>query len=1212
MGAYIRVRLERQRFLFIWDEVLYRDYDAVGESYQNEFHYPVTDEGTYRCTVLYTVYGTGEDDVITFKDTRTYEGKGAETTADTVTTPTVSTAPTTSATVPQATYPPATVPQGTYPPATVPQATYPPATVPQGTYPPATVPTQSEPPVTPTVPTQTTPAPTQTRPTQTETTAPVTPSVPTVSEGLSFFAMESGRARLSALGTWNGTTLVLPSVYDGMPVTEIAADALRTGTMIRTILLPDTMLCIPAEEIKALPNLNYNVYEGLCYLGTAENPYYALICPVDPALRACVVHEDTEIVAEGAFYGCENLTEVLLPEGLKYLGKLAFYGCDALNFNEYLGGRYLGTPANPYFSMMKWDSTFGSECVLHPDTVRIENRALQTTLTKLTLNDGLRVIAEHAFYGADGGYGVTLPEGVRVDHLAFYHADVGHLEIPASAVLEPYAFANSFITSVAIGHGREELARGLFAECGMLIMAEIPESVRDIRDKAFYGCPLYTLKLPSAVRSIGAYAFSGCETTSLILPETLKTIGECAFYACPKLISVTIPQTVTTLSDRAFAGCHTLSAVTVGVSEIPYGLFLDCNRLSAVTLTASVRRIGAYAFADCDALATLTVPEGVTDIGMMAFSECKVLREVSLPMSLKRLDSGILLACHALERVTYPGSAEDFDAIVKANDTANEAFVYLIVYGQTGGEITPTPDDGAAERNPYFDYFTFEEKADGSGYIITDFDSSTLGRVELSIPVSYLGKPITAIAKGAFAHEAHLVSVTVPGNIIAINDEAFFNCEKLVKVTVEDGVMEIGCRAFMQTPVRSVVLGDTLEVIADSAFESCVSLTEIVMPQSMMFIGDSAFAGCTALTRVTLNGSLMNFGGSVFYGCNALDTVTWMGDAESFRALAAENLHWADGANGGETLTVSCRDASVLQSTDVMMQNGFVFEELESREGYAIRDFDPEACSQETVLTLPTTYNGKPVIGVRRRVFYNLQYTYTGIVIPEGYRYLDMGAVSGGYRYVTLPDSLSRISYQALAGVKIETLRVPASLTEIEARAFHNCTELHTVILHEGITKIGDGAFWNCINLSAIELPSTLTHIGRDAFRQCGALGTLTLPEGLVYVGADAFHGCMLREITLPSTLERIGDSAFASSRVRRVVLPSGLRALGDGAFENCTYLQELVLPATLRAVGDGAFRNTNLKTITYLGTVTRFHETYHGKFASGITVVCTDGNTVT
>ena len=71
-GADIDVTIEKQGFLFFWEKVVTEHYNIEEESYQHEYFYDIDDDGTYRCTVVYTVFGSGENDVITFKDTKDY------------------------------------------------------------------------------------------------------------------------------------------------------------------------------------------------------------------------------------------------------------------------------------------------------------------------------------------------------------------------------------------------------------------------------------------------------------------------------------------------------------------------------------------------------------------------------------------------------------------------------------------------------------------------------------------------------------------------------------------------------------------------------------------------------------------------------------------------------------------------------------------------------------------------------------------------------------------------------------------------------------------------------------------------------------------------------------------------------------------------------------------------------------------------------------
>lgn len=72
-GAEIAITIEKRNLLFFWSDVVSETITVNGYRYSNEFAYQLEDTGTYRCTVVYTVSGTGgADDVLTFEDTKTY------------------------------------------------------------------------------------------------------------------------------------------------------------------------------------------------------------------------------------------------------------------------------------------------------------------------------------------------------------------------------------------------------------------------------------------------------------------------------------------------------------------------------------------------------------------------------------------------------------------------------------------------------------------------------------------------------------------------------------------------------------------------------------------------------------------------------------------------------------------------------------------------------------------------------------------------------------------------------------------------------------------------------------------------------------------------------------------------------------------------------------------------------------------------------------
>lgn len=69
-GATITIKIEKRNLLVFWSDVVSDTITVNAEYYFNTLYYQLEKSGTYRCTVVYTVSGSGgADDVIT------YEGK---------------------------------------------------------------------------------------------------------------------------------------------------------------------------------------------------------------------------------------------------------------------------------------------------------------------------------------------------------------------------------------------------------------------------------------------------------------------------------------------------------------------------------------------------------------------------------------------------------------------------------------------------------------------------------------------------------------------------------------------------------------------------------------------------------------------------------------------------------------------------------------------------------------------------------------------------------------------------------------------------------------------------------------------------------------------------------------------------------------------------------------------------------------------------------
>ena len=83
--------------------------------------------------------------------------------------------------------------------------------------------------------------------------------------------------------------------------------------------------------------------------------------------------------------------------------------------------------------------------------------------------------------------------------------------------------------------------------------------------------------------------------------SSLRNIGEKAFYGCKGLTSLYIPDNVSVLDESAFEGCSGLRTVTLeyGVTHIGKRAFANCSNLEEIEIPATVGKIEDDAFEGC-------------------------------------------------------------------------------------------------------------------------------------------------------------------------------------------------------------------------------------------------------------------------------------------------------------------------------------------------------------------------------------------------------------------------------------------------------------------------------------------------------------------------------------------------------------------------------------------------------------------------------------
>lgn len=149
-----------------------------------------------------------------------------------------------------------------------------------------------------------------------------------------------------------------------------------------------------------------------------------------------------------AFYACDKIEKVIIPEGMKSIGSYAFYHCD--NLKE----------------------------IVIPKTVRD--------------------IGEYAFEGCDSLTSITIPEAVNIGFRAFYECvglstvtignEESNITIGASSV-EDYAFYGCInLSTVTLGECITYIGGRAFSHCENLTTVNLTNSVWKFGESAFEHC----------------------------------------------------------------------------------------------------------------------------------------------------------------------------------------------------------------------------------------------------------------------------------------------------------------------------------------------------------------------------------------------------------------------------------------------------------------------------------------------------------------------------------------------------------------------------------------------------------------------------------------------------------------------------------------------------------------------------------------------------
>ena len=191
-------------------------------------------------------------------------------------------------------------------------------------------------------------------------------------------------------------------------------------------------------------------------------------------------------IGEYAFYGCSSLSSITIPDSVTSIGGSAFSGCSSLTSMTlpFVGGSKDDT------SKIRLGYIFGADRSNY-------NQFVPSSLKEVIITGG-SIIADYTFRNCTSLTSITIGNGViSIGYEAFYGC--------------------SSLTSVTIPDSVTSIGDEAFYKCSSLTSITIPDSVTSIGDDAFYKCSsLTSITIPDSVTSIGDDAFYGCSSLTSI------------------------------------------------------------------------------------------------------------------------------------------------------------------------------------------------------------------------------------------------------------------------------------------------------------------------------------------------------------------------------------------------------------------------------------------------------------------------------------------------------------------------------------------------------------------------------------------------------------------------------------------------------------------------------------------------------------------------
>lgn len=536
-------------------------------------------------------------------------------------------------------------------------------------------------------------------------------------------------------------SLEIPSEINGKPVTAIAPDAFSYNNVLKSIIMPSSIISIGNSAFRCMIKLE-SIILSPSLTEIPDNTFEHCI-----ALKHIDLPQGIKVIGSNAF---ENtaLTQLTLPASLTTISATALYNCNSLRYIDVSEG-------NLYYE------SHDGVLIDTVDSILVRYPAARNDNT-YTVED-VWSIGAWAFQGASNLETIELSDDIY------------------------------------------SLGEGAFAHCIQLkFMPQISSMVTRIPEKCFYGCTnMTTAEFTDSIKHIGSRAFVGTSIDKLILPDSVLSIGTQAvdssivlygtsesyarIWALSNNISFIPLDTVTIDSIHLYSNRITIYKNTndmILLEITPEGASLEgITYCSLDTRIAEVDENGTIYGINCgETMIFITAPGGATAYCQVSVQEQPIApEEIIISTAIPYMAVGDILQVHA---EILPAEAES----ALQWSSSDPEIVYISEHGEIIATGTGTAIITATTNNHIEDSLEITVTSATNTLTLPLSLQEIEEEAFASIPISYLLIPenCTTLGSRSFADCTKLHVVVIPASVNYIAEDAFQGCSTFIIITPKD------------------------------------------------------------------------------------------------------------------------------------------------------------------------------------------------------------------------------------------------------------------------------------------------------------------------------------------------------------------------------------------------------------------------------------------